>query len=223
MDTLLIAPEKGLLDGTIINDYTNKWKVTLITANGQNIPNKIWTDYGQVIDLNGENYFHRVQDLYDPQMKLQDTWINMVKHKDLIPISSSTFQPTGLFSFTAYEGAKAKFRSNISSGDSTTVESSIDYGRPVYDWSLYGMLLVGLPFEKGLVAKMPIAGTDSMQWLNIHVSNRETLVLPDGNEIDTWKIETNQRLIFWISESAPYVIQLELALQNNAKLVWEMF
>ena len=63
-DTLLVLPSNNIIDGTIIKPYTNKWKVTLIKPNGEKVPNKIWTDYGQIIDLGDKKYFHRVQNLY---------------------------------------------------------------------------------------------------------------------------------------------------------------
>lgn len=222
-DTLVITPENGVLDGSLIKAYTNRWKVTFINSDGAQVPNKIWTDYGQVIELADQKYFHRVQDLYDPSMKHQDTWTNMVELESLIPVSSSTLKPSGLFSYSDYEGSVVRLRTNTKSQDSTVVQSEIDYGRKVYDWSLYGMLLVGLPFEEGLIVKMPIVGADSLQWLHAHVSAQELLKLPNDKKIKTWKVETNQSLTFWISESAPYVIKLELSLQNKAKLVWEMY
>jgi hypothetical protein len=221
-DTLLITPESSLIDGTIIRPYTNKWKVTYVTAEGKSVPNKIWTDYGQVIALEGQHYFHRVQDLYDPQMNLLDTWINRVDHRTLVPVSSSTFKPTGMFSHVQFEGTTASLQTNMRSADSTVTKGEMVYDRKVYDWSLYGMLLVGLPFEEDLIAKMPILGADSLQWLHVHIRKREALLLPDDRKVNTWKVETNQQLTFWISESTPYVIKLILNLPNGAKLVWEM-
>lgn len=221
-DTLLITPESGLINGSIIKPYTNKWKVTYVTSEGKLVPNKFWTDYGQIIELNGEKYFHRVQDLYDPQMNLQDTWINMVEHESLVPISSSTLKPNGLFSYVQCEGNVAKLQTNMTSKDTTVVQSELDFGQKAYDWSLYGMLLVGLPFKEGLIAKMPIIGTDSLEWLVANVMSKEILLLPNNEKVTTWKVHTNRKLIFWISQSAPYVIKLELKLQGGAKLLWEV-
>lgn len=221
-DTLLITPENGQIDGSIIRPYTNKWKVTYITPEGKSVPNKIWTDYGQVIELDDKKYFHRVQDLYDPQMNLLDTWINMVEHRTLIPVSKSTLKPSGMFSHVQFNGTSASLQTNMKSADSTITKGQMDYSRKIYDWSLYGMFLVGLPFEEGMIAKMPILGTDSLQWLHVHIIKNESLLLPNDKKINTWKVETNQQLTFWISESAPYVIKLILNLPNGAKLVWEM-
>ena len=220
-DTLLITPTNGLLDGSIIRDYTNKWKVTLVKPNGEEVPNKIWTDYGQIIELEGKKYFHRVQDLYDPQMNLQDTWINMVEHKSLLPVSFTTLKPDGKFSHYQYKDNTVKGRNSLNPKDSLIV-TEIDFGQKVYDWKLYGLLLVGLPLKEGLIAKIPFSGPNSLQWLNVHVIGNETLTLPNRKKIQTWKVETNQNITFWISKSAPYVIKLDLQFANGAKLVWEV-
>ncbi|MEP1093729.1 MAG: hypothetical protein ABJG78_01390 [Cyclobacteriaceae bacterium] len=221
-DTLIITHQNNVLDGSRITDYTNKWKVTFVDAEGKETPNKIWTDCGQIISLDGKKYFHRVQDLYDPQMNLQDTWINMVEHKTLVPVSFSTLNPTGGFAHYQFDGGKITGSTNqVTAGEVTEIDLALE--EKVFDWNLYGMLLVGLPFKNGLVVKLPFYAPqqDGLSWVTASVGDKESVKLADGKGIETWKVLTDQRLTFWISEQAPYVIKLELQLQNNAKLVWE--
>ncbi|MEP5611418.1 MAG: hypothetical protein ABJP45_04180 [Cyclobacteriaceae bacterium] len=221
-DTLVITHQNNVLDGERITDYTNKWKVTFVDSEGKETPNKIWTDYGQIISLDGKKYFHRVQDLYDPQMNLQDTWINMVEHKTLVPVSFSTLNPKGGFAHYQFDGAKITGNTNqATAGELTEIDLSFD--EAVFDWNLYGMLLVGLPFKTGLIAKLPFYAPQQggLGWIAASVVGKESMKMPDGKSIQTWKVQTNQRLTFWVSEQAPYVIRLELELQNNARLVWE--
>jgi len=221
-DTLVITHQNNVLNGERITDYTNKWKVTFVDAEGKETPNKIWTDYGQIISLDGKKYFHRVQDLYDPQMNLQDTWMNMVEHKTLVPVSFSTLNPKGGFAHYQFNGAKITGNTNqATEGEVTEINLALE--EKVFDWNLYGMLLVGLPFKVGLVAKLPFYAPQQggLGWIAATVVGGESVKMPDGTSIQTWKVLTNQRLTFWISEQAPYVIKLELQLQNDAKLVWE--
>lgn len=224
-DTLVITPESKLIDGTIIQPYTNKWKVTVVTADGKEIPNKIWTDYGQVIELKGKKYFHRVQDLYSPNMELIDTWINMVECETLIPISFSTLNPKGGFSYYQFDGNQIAVNSNLNE-DRKTTEVNLELAAPIYDWNLYGMLLVGLPFEKGLVAKIPYCDgkSNDIKWVVTIIKGKEELKMPDGKTVTAWKVATTskQKLNFWLSKSPPYVLKLDLELQNNARLIWEM-
>ncbi len=221
-DTLEINYGSDLLSGEFIKDYTNKWKVTFIDALGNSTPNKIWTDYGQVIKLDGKKYFHRVQDLYDPNMNLQDTWINMVEHKSLVPVSFSTLNPSGGFLHYQFDGDKITGRTNkIKEGEVT--EINIELEEKIYDWNLYGMLLVGLPLEEGLVAKMPFYAEQlkGLNWITVSVEDEIQMNLPNGKTTQTWKVNTDQGLTFWLSKEEPYVIRLELQLQNDARLVWE--
>ncbi len=223
-DTLVLKPGNKLIDGTIIKPYTNKWKVTYFDAQGKAVPNKIWTDYGQIIKLDGKQYFHRVQDLYNPKMNLLVTWINMVELKTLIPVSFSTISPSGGFSHYQFDGNHIVGSANNLSKELevTSIDKTLE--ESVYDWNLYGMLLIGLPLKVNLIVKLPFANTPSgeLKWLVAHVTGKVQLPLPDNKTIATWKVNTNQNLTFWLSENAPYVIKLEAYLPNNTKMVWEM-
>lgn len=223
-DTVVLKVGSELINGEIIKDYTNKWRVTYVNAQGEEVPNKIWTDYGQVIELDGKNYFHRVQDLYDPEMNLVDTWINMVEHKTLAPVSNSTLKPTGSFLHIQFAGDKLTGTTNQVKASEVT-EFSADFDQEVFDWNLYGMLLVGLPLKEGFVAKLPFYSLqkNGQDWLSLAVTAKETLPLANGKKVTTWKIETNQNLVFWISKSAPYVIKLESRQADGSKLVWDVF
>ncbi len=224
-DTIVLRPGNKLVNGTVIKTYTNKWKVTLFNTKNETTPNGIWTDYGQLITLEGKTYFHRVQDLYDPNMNLKDTWINMVEHKTLIPVSFSRINPKGGFSYYQFEGNIIKGSTNLNTKEGKIKEINENVKEKVFDWNLYGILLAGLPLKKGFIAKLPFynAQANALQWLVIHVKAPEVMALPGNKKIKAWKIETNQNLIFWISNKAPYVIKLELDLKNNGKLVWETF
>ncbi|MEO9870080.1 DUF3108 domain-containing protein [Ekhidna sp.] len=218
-----ILTERNLVDGSFIKDYTNKWKVTYVANDGKETPNKVWTDYGQIIELNGKIYFHRIQDLYDPKMNLQETWINMVEYPSLRPVSFSRTTPTGQFTFIQFDGNKVNSISNFQSESLTPSGTNVELVESAYDWNLYGMLLVALPFEEGLTSKLPFYSTQTgaLDWLITTVEGQESLVLSNEEIVTTWKLSTNQNLTFWLTKSAPYVHRLELELQNNAKLIWE--
>lgn len=220
-----ILPGDGTIDGSCIRDYTNKWSVIYVDAEGKETANKIWTDYGQIIELDGKKYFHRVQDLYDPNMNLQETWINMVEHDGLIPVSFSKITPAGKFNFIAFDGASINNTTNFQSENLEPTTSNLEFDQVVYDWNLYGMLLVGLPFEEGFSAKLPFYSnqTSKLDWITIEVEGKENLRQPNEMEVTTWIFSTDKNLTFWLTKEAPYVHRLELTLQNNSKLIWETF
>lgn len=224
-DTIVILPGSELVDGTIIKPYTNKWKLHIETAEGEIVPQGVWTDYGQIIELEKKKYFHRVQDLYDAEMNLLDTWINLVELETLIPVRFSTINPQGGFSNYEFERNNIKGKTNLRLEEQGIETINASLKKDVFDWKMYGMLLVGLPLKSGLIAKLPFYDSNAnvLDWLIIHVKEQELITTLNNEKVKTWKIETNQRLVFWISEKAPYVIKLELTLQNNSTLVWEVF
>ncbi len=221
----IISPGSPLIDGSVITDYTNKWKVTYVTADGAETPNRIWTDYGQLIELNEKQYFHRVQDLYDPNMNLQETWINMTELPSLRPISFTRISTNGKSSYYEFEENKVKGVSNYQSEDFKPSKIDTELEETIFDWNLYGMLLVGLPFEESGSFKLPFysAQTDSLDWITININQKEKLELSNGNKIEAQKVLTDKGLTFWLTKEAPYVHRLELDLQNKAKLIWETF
>ena len=223
-DTLLVKPSTNYIDGTLIKPYTNKWKVTYITADGKEVPNKIWTDNGQIIKLNHQELFYRIQCIYDPNMELLDTWINLVEHKTLIPKHFSTLNSNGGFSYFDFKNNVVNGSTNLNPSKKTNIINT-EFEELAFDWNLYGMLLVGLPLEKNLIAKMPIYNIQNKktEWLIVQVIAQDHLIYgTEQIEIATYKILTNKNLTFWISKNAPYVIKLELELQDSAKLVWEI-
>ena len=218
-DTLVVSFGSNVLSGKFIEDYTNKWKVFYIDSTGKSTLNRIWTDYGQLITLDEKKYIHRVQDLYDAQLNLQDTWINMVEHETLRPVSFSTISPTGSFSYTSFAGKKVSGSSN-KTGEVVSFDETLEL--EVFDWNLYGMLLVGLPFDSIETAKIPIYNAQStLSWVTVYVLEKELIKVGEKN-IETRKIKTDQGLTFWLTKSPPYVIALELELPNKSKLRWEM-
>ena len=137
------------VDGSFIKPYTNQWKTTRVDKNGQKtLVYKRWTDYGQIIEMDGVKYFHRVQDLYNAVGKITDTWTNLVEQETLLPKLSHRINPNGGFfhlEFTpkAIKGRKSK---TPQGGEPTQIDIALT--KPVYDWSLYSMLLVGLPLRR---------------------------------------------------------------------------
>jgi len=220
-DTLVLSVGNKLIDGSVIKPYTNKWKLSIVNGEGNSKPNGIWTDHGQIIELNGVKYFHRVQDLYDANMNLTDTWMNRVELETLKPISFQTINPKGGFSFYDFDDHKVKISTNLNK-EKKTIESEVPLEAVVFDWNLYGMLLVALPMKENSIMKLPFydARTNKKQWLIARIEKSEMLKI--GREsILTWKIVTNQRLVFWISKESPYVIKLTLNIGNNSHILWE--
>lgn len=212
------------IDGSFIKPYTNQWKTTRVDKNGQKtLVYKRWTDYGQVIEMDGVKYFHRVQDLYNATGQITDTWTNLVEHKTLLPKLSHRINPNGgffHFEFTsnAIKGRKSK---TPQGGESTQVAFTLD--KPMYDWTLYGMLLVGLPFKANTSHSLPHMNfqTGKEDELKATIKGQEIVKASPGKKVKAWRVETNKGMIFWLTKKAPYVIRLEYTV-GEAVLIWEM-
>lgn len=223
-DTILVEFNSKILNSSIFEPYTNKWKVTFMSLDGKQSPNRIWTDYSQILNIGDKSYLLRVQDLYSPEMKLQNTWINRVELPSLKPIHFSTFTPSGGFSFFEFSDEIIYSCSNLNKEHQIRHDTtSIDGG--AYDWNLYGILLAALPFNQNKVYQIPYFDTNVLEVKNLfaYVNGAETVLKLDGKKVDTWKIVTNKNLVFWLTKSPPYVIKLELDVPGKGKLVWDLY
>lgn len=223
-DTLLIEPGSEYLKSVTYVPYSNKWKVSFQNLEGKKSPNRIWTDYTQIIDLEEKTILVRIQDLYSPSMKLQNTWINRVEIPSLKPIQFSTGTPEGGFSFYQFDADKVNSITN--SNNENIVKSDTTYvDRILFDWNLYGILLVALPFEVNAYYKLPYFDTNTLtsKYLSVHIIGKETITNLSSEKIETWKVKTSDNLEFWLIKEAPYVIKLELSIPDRGKLIWDSY
>lgn len=195
-----------------------------VDAQGNESLVRIWTDYAQTIDLNGKRYISRIQELYGPEMHLQELWTNLFEYETLLPYRASQFKTTGDHLYLEFE--KDKVNSSTKSGNSDAIKKAYSLDEPVYDWTMYGVLLSGIPFSKGSVTELPVfnqqAATGKVK-LVATVVDQESIQDDRGQVHSTWKVSTNFGLTFWLTKAAPYVIQLTLPTQNGGHMIWRMF
>ncbi|OJJ22448.1 hypothetical protein BKI52_07140 [marine bacterium AO1-C] len=212
------------VDGSFIKPYTNQWKTTRVDSNGQKtLVYKLWTDYGQVIEIDGVKYLHRVQDLYNASGQIVDTWTNLVAHHTLLPKMTQRISPGGRFLHVTFTPTKIQGRRPKAPQGNESTEVDIELKKPLYDWTLYGMLLVGLPFKPNTHHTLPCINlfTGKEIQLKATVKTKETVTGVSGKKLKAWRVETNQNMVFWLTKKAPYVIRLEYKV-GSATLIWEM-
>ena len=220
----LASPVSSKIDGSFIKPYTNQWKTTRIDQNGKKtLIYKLWTDYGQVITLDGVKYFHRVQDLYNASGQIVDTWTNLVDHRTLLPKMTHRISPNGRFMHVNFSSDKIQGRKPKAAQGITSTEVNIEIQKPLYDWTLYGILLVGLPFASNTSHTLDCIDLFSGKEISLKASikTKETVTGAQGQKVKAWRVETNQNMVFWLTKKAPYVIRLEYKV-GGATLIWEM-
>jgi len=221
-DTITVKSESNIIDGSFIQPYTNKWQVSTIDKNKKRSVVRIWTDYAQVLELDGVDYLHRVQDLYSPNMELQETWINIVSKKNLLPRRFTSQNALGGLLNINFDLDKVVIQSNAN--QQSYEPKIVNLPEVVYDWNLYGMLLIGLPFEEGEIYRIPYwsQSLESVDYVTATIYGREIIKTLSGKSISTRKVNTNKGLTFWLTKEKPYVIQLELQKPDDSVLLWEM-
>ncbi|WP_340075904.1 hypothetical protein [Leptobacterium sp. I13] len=219
-----ITPHDHILWGDHLRPYSNKWKVYIVDKDGNETFQRVWTDYMQAIELNGKTYMSRTQELYSPEMELQEIWTNLFEREAMHPLKSAQLRMNGSHTYISFN--ENEVATSIKQPNEEAVSKTHTFDQALYDWSLYGILLSGAPMKKGWTAAVPVYTPQSPEetyWLEMEVVDREKVTTDNGKQMNTWKVLTNTGLIFWLSEKAPYVIQLELQLQNDSKMVWRMY
>ena len=205
-----------------MHPYTNKWKVTLTNPKGITRFFQVWTDYSQKMELNGKTFIHRIQDIYDTKGNLIRSQMNFVDEKTLLPVRNSLTFNNGNYFYYEFNGKHVT--GNYKRNTSEEIKYDTTFSRTVYDWSLYGILLAGLPLKVGFHAVIPIYEypnpTDG--WLKVDVNEKEMINAGNRGKVSAFKIETNQHMIFYIIKEPPYVLKLIYNTPKGAILTWDM-
>jgi hypothetical protein len=215
---------KVVLDGSHLKTYSNKWRMYSVDPNGNEVILRIWTDYMSPIMLDERKMLNRVQELYSPKMELQELWTNLFDSETLLPYRASQFKTNGDHSYIEFNNNL--IRTSLKYGNDSSFHKEFALNQPVFDWTLYGILLSGLPFEKGLVTTIPIFNQnnpDAVSKLIAKIEKEESIKDDEGNDYATWLISTNVGLEFWLTKKAPYVIQLKMYRPNGSFTVWRIF
>jgi len=220
-DRIAVNPGSDQMDASFIEPYTNKWQVSVIDTAGTRNVVRFWTDYLQILKLNGKKYLHRVQDLYSADYDWQQSWINIVEASTLIPLRYTLQGATGQQTVMQFMDGQLLYKSQKREA---LTDTTINLERQVYDWNLYGMLLVALPFEIGTTYSLPYWSEQTHQIDYVTATIEETVTLQSlsGRSYETYKIRTNERLTFWLTKTKPYVIKLQLDMPSGSTMIWEM-
>lgn len=212
-----------IINGKHLKPYSNKWKMYSVDGEGKETLVTIWTDYAQLIELDGKTYVSRIQELYNPDMSLRELWTNLFEHETLLPYRASQFKTSGDYTYTEFGTDKTTHSTKTASQEAVKVDYSAAGN---YDWSMYGVLLSGLPFKKGEAYHIPVFSQQSKEGKGTIVATvvgQETVRDDNQKNHGTWKVNTNVGLTFWVTKKAPYVIQLSYPTQNGGKMIWRMY
>ncbi len=223
-ETITVTANSKYLSGSHLKPYSNKWKVYAMDQDGSRQFQTVWTDYVHEFELNGKKVMSRTQELYSPEMHLQQVWTNLFEKETMLPIRASQFRTNSSFLYQEFDGSTVTVHQRNPGSEKS--ETTFDYQLVPYDWTMYGVLLSGLPFKQGWSGRIPtlnFQNASENSWLAVEIISHEKLTTEDGRTIKTTKVRTDRGLTFWLSKKAPYVIQLELLQPNNTRLQWIMY
>ncbi|MCB0280160.1 MAG: hypothetical protein KDD94_11680, partial [Calditrichaeota bacterium] len=134
--------------------------------------------------------------LYNQAGSLVNVWTNIAELPQMKPVYTTEFTTRGHYSYI-------EFKSGVVTGSWTGAQKEIQVNKfdikleqPVFDWSLYGVLLAALPFEQGKIFKIPIfdgiQSTNPVGFLIADIVGQKLI-----GRYNTWEIKTNQNLVFW--------------------------
>lgn len=215
-----VRPGDPSVNGSFIEPYANQWKMIQQAADGSRSEVGKWTDQVRIIEQDGEQLIQRTQAIYGPQGEKQSEMVNLTVRSTLLP---RRFQRSsgGSTMEMAFDGAQVKIgRPDLSNA------REVDLKMPVFDWTLYGLLLAAFPLEEGYSARFPyfagnVSGFYNLEWMSFEVKGRQP-VAAAGRQVEAWLAETEQGWKFWLTKQAPYVIRLEIPAGNGAAQIWEM-
>jgi hypothetical protein len=212
----VVRPGDGVVDGSRFEPYRNAWNYTRRSATGDVELEGRWTDNLSFVEEGGVELIVRRQEI--PTAEGNRVLINRARRSDLLPLS---------FEFLTDEGQtlqRIDFESTtllVTAGGQEPV--SVDLSEPVFDWYLYGVLIAAFPLEEGYEVRFPgLTATLDSILRRLAVVARESIPSADGTPTQCWKVDTDERLTFWISENAPYILRVYKQLEDGGSLSWEI-
>ncbi len=110
---------------------------------------------------------------------------------------------------------------NSPDGPSQTLGRS--YPGPVFDLSLYALLLVGFPLEEGYAARFPTYGAQlAPVWETMRVVGRETVPVENDATVEAWVVQTEFRpWTVWLTREPPYIARVVQRMPDGSEITSE--
>ena len=210
------------VDGSFIESYESEFELRRRAADGSEQNFGRWTDRVELTDRAGITYLRREVARYTASGTL-DLWrVHLADPRTLEPsLVDQRFGPE-LRSVYHLEQDGAELRQIVvAQPDRQAVIQELSLSETPFDLSLYAILLLGFPREAGYEATFPVVGpTGAIGWETMRVDGHETLTLPDGRDVNTWKVSTVFRdWSVWFEESAPYIVKIVQRFPDGSEVV----
>ncbi len=216
-DPTLVRPGDSVVNGSAILPYRNAWQYSTISVTGETELLGQWTDELSIVTVDTEEQIVRRQTFPTPAGPR--VFVSRARRSDLAPRSFEITTSDGqLLQRIEFETTRL-IATAAAHGDPMILPLTT----PVFDWFLYGILVAGFPLEDGYAARFPVLSqTLEPVMRELRVVAREPVAGPDGSDVPCWRVETDDRLTFWIADSTPYILRAQKREANGVAKLWEL-
>ena len=228
----VIAVGDPAVDGTRIVPYVTEWNVTITTPDGRTADGGVWRDRVRLVDYKGRKVLLReqIQDTPPPRTsELISVWVDPAT---LRPIASQTQVAGGAWYRSEFAGESMTTAEVEPEKELALVTHTRKLERAPFDFygGLFGILLAAMPLEAGHSYTFPAYNENDepplVTMTTADVVREETI---DSGYLGRLKVKVvrlnaihDVQYTFWIADTAPYIIKLELKGPRGGKLTWTL-
>jgi len=226
----IVFPKGGdaRVDGSFIQPYRVKWKLTGKGKDGTTKDGGTWSDTVSFIEKDGKELIARKQ-IWNYGTGTE-THISLVDHKTLLPRLTEFTSTVGIYYRVEYsaDGQTARYQRSPApdaNAKSYSVSSPMEQGTlkldfPMwdYDGGMWGLLLAAFPLSDGYSAKIPVFHLVDPEkhpaWVDFKVEGKDNVPIGGGTPIEAWHVTANspqsgETIRFSLSKVSPYVVGLQ--------------
>lgn len=223
-DVAAVTVGDGTVDGSFIRSYASAFRLWKMGDNGEREPFGRWTDSVRYVEHQGRRTLYRAVARYTAE-DVKDLWRDhLVDPETLAPFRTLQHFGDGLGSSVLLEFAGDSLTVEVKNGPDAPVQTvGRSYETPVYDLSLYAILLVGFPLEEGFTAQFPTFGNQLVPVSEtMRVTGRERVPVEDGRTVEAWVVETEYRpWTVWLTREPPYIAKVVQRMPDGSVIVSE--
>lgn len=226
-----VTPGDAAVDGSIIENYHNSWRLVGRGGDGSVIEMGVWSDDARIDTIDGRQVILRRQQWTHDRGS--EGYFNILDRRTLAPVLSQYTNAAGIYRRLEYsaDGRSVRYQESPqppgegASGGQFRLSAPMQQGviatpAPAFDFNTgtFGLLIAGFPLREGYSARFPVfrsyAPTAEPAWVDFEVTGRETIPAGPSRTLDTWRVvvhspDTGETMTFNLVKQAPYVIRLQ--------------
>jgi len=213
-----------VLDASFIQDFSLKYDLEIITADGESLRNGHWEDRVSHVAENGANLLRRQVTLFNEGGELLLDRVHLADAKTLAPVrvEQIMYKPIERMGFYV-RYLHQEFKDGIVEQGVVMAPGGQFYkvDAPVteapYDYSIWATLLMSLPLVEGAEYQIPILVQNQVIDETIYIRGLETVTLKSGKTYEAYKVETKTRpWTVWLRKDAPYAVKFSQTMPDGS-------